>query len=49
VDAISPTTRHKEFLAGIFGLEPGEEFVEFHETEYSVSGDWCQVPDNRPN
>lgn len=49
MDAVGPTTRDQEGLAVVFGLKPGEEFVEFPEAEYSHSGLWCQVPDNRPN
>src|SRR5262249_34155877 len=45
--AIRPATRYKEFLAVIFGLEPSEEFIEFHGAEYTHSTNWCQVSDNR--
>lgn len=47
-NASRPTALNEERLAIIFGLEPSEEFVEFHKAEYSHSGSWCQVPDNRP-
>lgn len=48
VDAIGPTTLSDERFAFVFGLEPSKEFVEFHESEYRRSANWCQVPDNRP-
>ena len=47
-NAIGPTTFGDERFAVVFGLEPGEEFVEFHEREYRLTQTWCQVPDNRP-
>lgn len=37
-DAIGPTTRDHEGLAVVFGLEPGEEFVEFHSRDYMATG-----------
>jgi hypothetical protein len=48
MDAIGPTTLGKVRLAVFFGLEPGYKLAEVHHGgEYSVSGAWCQVPDNR--
>ena len=48
VNTIGPTTLGDERFAVIFGLEPGEEFVEFHEHEYRLIRAWCQQADNRP-